>query len=259
MPIRAQSWAKDNANLEPDLFEYLASVGQTSNTISKILSKYGSQDSTNSNWNLKIPWDAKLTDSEAAFIHCLKAVKDNATTDGSLIAAVNRQESFVDKMHAQLWIRSPAVEGTLQRAIDRYHKFTQLFQLYPDTVLVPTLDIDLAWHTHQCSAAQYRRAMINGTGRFINHDDRIDRPVLDTGLEKTRRLFRIRFGQEYLCCNCWDCEAILSAVSAPRRPGTEGDRLDAKAVAKEILADVSFHRAVELARRAGKPLPVRGS
>lgn len=248
---------KSVAGLEPDLFEYLVNVGKTSTTTSSILSKYGSQDPADRAIDLKaVLKNINLADSKAAFLRSLKASRDDAALNQPIIEAVQRQVAFVDKMHAQLWIRSPVLEDTLQRAIDRYLKFLKLFKLYPKTMLVPTLDIDLVWHTHQCSAAQYRSAMLERAGRFINHDDKLGQSLLDDGMEKTRQLFRMRFGQEYLFCLCWDCEAALSAVDRKANDQYQ-DRTDMKEVAHEVFIDVAYHRAVELARRAGKSLPVR--
>jgi hypothetical protein len=172
-----------------------------------------------------------------------------------LSAAVQRQVLFVDKMENQLWIRSPALEGTLQRAIDRYSKFLKLLKLYPGAMLVPTLNIDLVWHTHQCSASRYENDTRVFTDRFIDHDDKLGTSVLDDGMEKTKRLFRIRFGQEYLVCTCWDCQAVLSEVERLNRSGTS--QADRDAISQTVSRDVAFHRAVELARRAHMPVPMR--
>jgi len=176
-------------------------------------------------------------------------------TTVKLAEAVQRQVLFVDKMEKQLWIRSPVVGDTLQRGVDRYAKFLKLFKWYPDTMLVPTLDIDLAWHTHQCSPSQYLAGTKELAGRFIDHNDKIGKSNLDDGMEKTKQLFRIRFGHEYVICNCWDCEAILSAVTKLTRDGGDESKMDA--IAGQVSQDVAYYRAVEVARRAQKPLPVR--
>jgi hypothetical protein len=193
---------------------------------------------------------------EAPFLrYCISLDPTEKTlTTSKLAETVERQVSFVDKMEKQLWIRSPALEGTLERAIDRYTKFLKLFKLYPNTMLVPTLDIDLAWHTHQCSPSHYRAGAVEFAARFIDHDDKIGKPTLAGGMEKTKQLFRIRFGQEYLICNCWDCEAALSAVIMLDR---DRDSPDMGVIAHQVSQDVAYYRAVEIARRAGQPLPVR--
>ncbi|CAM1503553.1 Fc.00g011440.m01.CDS01 [Cosmosporella sp. VM-42] len=168
--------------------------------------------------------------------------------------AVIRQTAFVDKMNAHMWIRSPALEGTLRRGIDRYRQFCQLLKLSDSTMLVPTLDIDLAWHTHQCSARYYGRGMKALVGRFVNHDDTIGKEDLGDGYGDTKELFRIQFGKEYQNCGCWDCEALLSEVeSALEAP--EGD-VDMASIASKVKEQVAYYRAVEVARRAEKPLPI---
>jgi hypothetical protein len=150
-------------------------------------------------------------------------------------------------MEKHLWIRSPAVEGTLCRAIERYIKFLKLFRLYPKTMLVPTLDIDLVWHTHQCSPSRYDTGIVETTGRLIDHDDKLGEGILNPGFTKTGDLYRIRFGQEYQVCNCWDCEALLSAVISP----SSETQPDYEAIARHVHANVAYHRAVEIARRKG--------
>jgi hypothetical protein len=169
--------------------------------------------------------------------------------------AVVRQTSFVDKMNAHLWIRSPAVDGTLRRAKERYSNFLTLFKLYPKTMFVPTLDIDLVWHTHQCSAAIYYEVTNNLAGKFVNHDDSIVQKKLDTGFDTTRGMYQIRFAEEYRICGCWDCEALLSKLEAATL--AQDDTPDMEAMAKEVISDVTYYRCVEHLRRKKKALPVR--
>ncbi|ERF76412.1 hypothetical protein EPUS_06970 [Endocarpon pusillum Z07020] len=207
-----------------------------------------------------------LTQGSAAH-HLLQCVQTaDSTLALGLREAIIRQTSFVDKMNAHLWIRSPALGGTLRRARSRYDNFLQLIRRHPTTMMVPTLDIDLVWHTHQCSAAEYRTAMLTLAGKFVNHDDSIVKSTLSGGFARTTALFRVHFAAEYPICGCWDCEALLSALvgEGRQREGDAGedDNDDAQqpaldTVVEKVAADVAYHRAVELARRAKKPLPVR--
>lgn len=166
--------------------------------------------------------------------------------------AVMRQSAFVDKMNARMWIRSPALAGTLSRAQSRYHNFLTLMRQNPRQTIVPTLDIDLVWHTHQCAPRSYARDMLTLVGRFVNHDDTISKEKLGSGFEQSRALWRVHFAQEYRVCGCWDCEALLSAVEA--QAAAEEDM---GTVAARIMDDVEYHRAVEVAIRGKKPLPRR--
>lgn len=169
--------------------------------------------------------------------------------------AVERQAEFVDKMNAHMWIRSPALEGTIRRGTDRYSKFLDLLRLYDGTTIVPTLDIDLVWHTHQCAAAFYARGTRAIVGRFVNHDDTIVQEDLSTGFDLSRKLFRVHFGREYRLCGCWDCEALLSGVEDAAR--LRDGEVDMAAVARRAREEVTYYRAVEVAIRGKKPLPLR--
>lgn len=162
-----------------------------------------------------------------------------------LFAAIERQRVFVDKMVGYLWIRSPGIHGTLSRAITRYEHFLQLFKLRPGTTLVPTLDIDLVWHTHQCSASIYEASMEERAGRFINHDDTIPSGVLRTQADETSVLFRDYFGMEYHVCLCWECEAIQSAVDE-----CDDGEVDFNKLADRVVEDLAAHRVLELKRRS---------
>ncbi|KAF9767970.1 hypothetical protein IL306_014792 [Fusarium sp. DS 682] len=178
-----------------------------------------------------------------------------------LVDNVERQRVFVEKMNAHLWIRSPALQGTLRRAVERYERYLQLFKLYPGKMLVPALDIDLVWHTSQLSATAYMQSMEARCGRFINHDDKIGKSKLAVGNTETETLYRIRFGEEYTVCLCWECQAIMSALEGSDEDEFLGDSLTsdfAGNLADTILADIQFYRAVESARRRNHTkLPIR--
>lgn len=167
--------------------------------------------------------------------------------------AVVRQTSFVDKMNDRLWIRSPEVKGTIRRAIGRYKNFLTLLKLYPGHTIVPTLDIDLVWHTHQCTSIVYAEATKAIVGRFINHDDTIAKDSLATSYDASKIYYRVHFGTEYRICGCWDCEALLSAVEDATQAGEEPDMT---ALAKKTQDRVTYYRAVEIAIRSKKPLPL---
>ena len=214
-----------------------------------------------------------------------------------LKGAVIRQSVFVEKMNGLLWIRSPALDGTLRRAIDRYTKFLKILKDHPGNMIVPTLDIDLAWHTHQCQGMGYRQSMIKRVGRFINHDDTVAPFALGDGFAWSRKIWRVNFGKEYKMCGCWDCEMLISELEAAMKPREKVDmerlareakeleiamkapgcinreqlarqakeleaamkapgEIDMEHLARKAEEKVRFHRAVELAIRNKRPLPV---
>lgn len=167
----------------------------------------------------------------------------------TLSAALHRQQTFIQKMDGKSWLRSPALRGTLTRAVTRYTKFLNLMKLYPGKTLVPTLDVDLAWHTHQCSHARYVSDCQELVGRFVNHDDSVGKEVLEGGWEQTRGLWRIRFGTEYRVCGCWDCEALISAVASSGEGMGKGGVDEGEL--KRVCDEVAYFKVVEVARRKG--------
>ena len=174
-------------------------------------------------------------------------------------AATERQNVFVDEMQKQLWISSPAVAATLQRGIERYIKFVTLLKLYPDRLLAPTIDIDLVWHTHQCSPSRYESDMQALAGRFVDHDGDLGYSTLNAAMATTAQLWQIRFGQEYDVCHCWDCEALLSAAIEVEEHQQEKWKFNTEGVNTDTIAQtvadyVTYYRYMEVARRLGKPL-----
>ncbi|BGP42345.1 hypothetical protein JCM10450v2_006438 [Rhodotorula kratochvilovae] len=121
-----------------------------------------------------------------------------------LAMAVLRQGSFVDKMHDLGWTdpgRFAADDTLIKRCIARYHAFMDLMASSPTSFFVPTLDIDLAWHTHQLKSC-YKTDTVIATGRFIDHDDKVEENALATAFDVTARAWRTRFGVPYSTCGC---------------------------------------------------------
>ncbi|KAK2808172.1 hypothetical protein FQN50_004913 [Emmonsiellopsis sp. PD_5] len=195
---------------------------------------------------LKQPFQLSRTNLE--FFSKSSKISDKEYTIQTIGSAVHRQSEFVDKMEKYLWICSPGVSGTLHRAIDRYTKYLKLLKLYRGKILVPENDIDLAWHTHQCSAARYQADTIALVGVYVNHNDKIGGGVLRDQRNVTERYFRMRFGQEYHVCLCWDCQLTLSEVGKLNQ--TIVKESDIEEIAKRISAMGISHRNAELQRRA---------
>ncbi|KAI0015495.1 hypothetical protein F4780DRAFT_773515 [Xylariomycetidae sp. FL0641] len=128
-----------------------------------------------------------------------------------LSGAVFRQGIFVEKMYKIDWLRSPVARDTMARLITKYERFTKLMALHPTHVVVPTLDVDLAWHTHQLSPQQYYAHMYRKTSRFIDHDDKIDEDKLSNAFEWTSKAYQSEFGEVYSECTCWYCEAVRAS------------------------------------------------
>ncbi|KAF7864055.1 hypothetical protein EAF04_007020 [Stromatinia cepivora] len=124
--------------------------------------------------------------------------------------AVIRQSIFVDKMANLDWLHSPVAGKTMTRLLTKYRRFIDIMRLHPKDVCVPTLDVDLAWHTHQLSPKQYYDYTFSQCFKFIDHDDKMEEDALSTAFEWTSKTYEKLYRQVYSECTCWYCEAIRS-------------------------------------------------
>jgi hypothetical protein len=117
-----------------------------------------------------------------------------------LVAASLRQREFTNRIiHECNGINSPQ---DLQKAISRYHKFLRLMGKKnkitgKHTPLVPTLDVDLAWHTHQLFPHSYSEYCLQYVGRAINHDDTFEENVIGHGLRETSLAWLKEYDEPY--------------------------------------------------------------
>jgi hypothetical protein len=111
------------------------------------------------------------------------------------------------------WLHSPTVMETMDRLIKKYEVFFSIMMNWPKNMAVPTLDVDLAWHTHQLNPSRYynystKQANKAGIRVFIDHDDKVDEDKLSDGFSWTSKTYRrITNGGVYSECTCWYCEA----------------------------------------------------
>ena len=106
-----------------------------------------------------------------------------------LIAAVQLQEKFIAKIAKKT---ITAFETTQQR----YLKFMYLLKNTTKT-LVPSLEIDLFWHTHQLFGIDYHLFCLDNIGRRINHNSALDlRGSLD-GIRDTKIAWQNTYGEKY--------------------------------------------------------------
>ena len=134
-----------------------------------------------------------------------------------LRGAVLRQGVFVEKMRTLDWLHSPVARATMGRLLVKYGRFFELMvPLQRDHVAVPTLDVDLAWHTHQLSPSAYYRHATSKTGRFIDHDDKIDEAALSEHFVWTSKAYQDCYGEVYSECTCWYCESISTPLASCR-------------------------------------------
>ena len=170
-----------------------------------------------------------------------------------LSAIVESNTIFAEKMVNFLWLRSPALGRTLERAMVRYERFMALVKKHPETTLVPALDIRLVLRTQQCSPASHLACCSKLAGRTINWDDALKGDLPKNGIAETSRLYEMEFQEEYYSCLCWYCEAMKSEIESYGLM----DSIDYAAIVQKVQDRVMYYKAVELARRKGNPLPAR--
>ncbi|GAB7355284.1 hypothetical protein MBLNU459_g5824t1 [Dothideomycetes sp. NU459] len=134
-----------------------------------------------------------------------------------LVGAVIRQGSFIEKMHGIDWLHSPALPSTMSRLILKYVRFVNIMK-QQDKMAVPTLDVDLAWHTHQLAPSSYLQYTVAETGSFVDHDDKVAETALNDSFAWTSKTYQKLYGEPYSECTCWYCEAVReSHTSAASR------------------------------------------
>ncbi|CAO3599245.1 unnamed protein product [Absidia cylindrospora] len=84
-----------------------------------------------------------------------------------LIHAVARQRKFYHLVMLSNWHDIDVLSSSVQR----YHDFMFMMMANPTMIAVPTVSIDVAFHTHMIQGAMYRAFTLKYLKRVINHDD----------------------------------------------------------------------------------------
>ncbi|THG99278.1 hypothetical protein EW026_g3040 [Hermanssonia centrifuga] len=147
--------------------------------------------------------NATMKSNQRRVRRMLSAYTDDRPFSIDLVGAVIRQCSFVDKMHLFGWTEpgyfdDKEDEAVLIHAITRYHAFLDLMSSSVTSFFVPTLDIDLAWHTHQMMAETYQNNCAQYCKRYIDHDDKVEENHLATSFDIT--------------CRAWEVHTILNRL-----------------------------------------------
>ncbi|EMG48656.1 hypothetical protein SBY92_003943 [Candida maltosa Xu316] len=130
-----------------------------------------------------------------------------------LVQSVMRQERFINKMNNLNWLQSEHVKSF---AIEMCHRYQKFFTLLTDPdlqqkTLVPTLDIDLVWHTHKLCLQGYFHDCRNSSCQYVV-DDTKHEGKLDDSFKVTIDLYQERFGESYNICYCSHCIAVIATV-----------------------------------------------
>ncbi|KAJ3349558.1 hypothetical protein GGF32_005362 [Allomyces javanicus] len=120
--------------------------------------------------------DLVLPGSRGRFILVQRAFEDVTVGPWSMdmVRAVRRQRRFSTKIERAAHAGAHAVYHLHTEALVQYPKFLAAMAMRPKTSLVPTMAIDLVWHTLQLSHTAYARDTRALIGRVANHDDSDD-------------------------------------------------------------------------------------
>jgi len=117
-----------------------------------------------------------------------------------LVSASLRQRVYITRVMNEC----PGIDSSAERrqAISRYYKFLLLMKKKEKITgkyipLVPTLDVDLAWHTHQLFPRVYHDYCLSHVGREINHNDTFGGKVIGNGLRHTSLAWLDAYNEPY--------------------------------------------------------------
>ncbi|KAG2069001.1 hypothetical protein BDR04DRAFT_1102485 [Suillus decipiens] len=144
---------------------------------------------------------------EATRTKMLGAYEDDSPFSINLISAVLRQGIFTKRIDELGWLRPGTFRGgdklqLLEHALLRYHCFLDLAAASPNLMSVPTLDIDLIWHSHQLMGGRYGVDCDIYIGRRVDHPLTTEEAILSTALDDTCRAWQSRFHVPYMQCGC---------------------------------------------------------
>ncbi|KAK8050282.1 hypothetical protein PG994_012012 [Apiospora phragmitis] len=125
-----------------------------------------------------------------------------------LRGAVMRQGVFTEKMYKIDWLHSPTARFTMEKLVVKYERFFDIAAKFPDEFVTPTLEVDLAWHTHQLSPSQYFDYSVAKTMIFIDHNDKVDEEKLAESFDWMVKTYQQKYGEVYSECFCWFCESL---------------------------------------------------
>lgn len=107
----------------------------------------------------------------------MRGFRHNSPVSLDVVGAALRQFKFVAQMDELGWtdkLHFGNHPELITSAISQYHLFLDLFAHNPSKALVPTLVVDLAWHTHMLSAEAYRADCMRLFERYLNHEDKVE-------------------------------------------------------------------------------------
>ncbi|CAG7558972.1 unnamed protein product [Fusarium equiseti] len=183
-----------------------------------------------------------------------------------LFSEVKKYDSFIDESHQRLWIRSPALHGSLGRAGGEYLDFhlREPDAIEDDVLESLSFGVRLFWGCHRLFPRQYQ-AFLAEIRKNKTGDSKEDLKLILDGEDEP-------LGSNKCCC--WICERIRDDLPEfyHTQPSYAPSSSSAPAVSTEVQKqlstlsseqisqiqdDLGFYLAVEDARKRKVPLPTR--
>ena len=118
-----------------------------------------------------------------------------------LVGSTERQALFLWQVSGERF----QDDTFLEEAVDKYHKFIQLKPkaVINRSIIVPTYQIDLMWHTHILSSiGLYEKDCKAIMGSTMHHDDsftdRTEGGILDASFQSTCAMWKAEYGEDYI-------------------------------------------------------------
>ncbi|CEI63104.1 hypothetical protein FVEN_g348 [Fusarium venenatum] len=185
-----------------------------------------------------------------------------------LFSEVKKHDSFINESHQRLWIRSPALHGSLGRAGGEYLDFhlREPNAVEEDMLESLSFGVQLFWKTHRLFPRQYKAFLVEIKKNKAEPNSKDDLKIILDGEDEPL--------ESSQCCCCWICERIRDDVSefyhtqsstSPYSPSTAAppdtvqkqlSSLSSEQL-RQIQDDLGFYLAVEDARKRKVPLPTR--
>lgn len=142
-----------------------------------------------------------------------------------LVSAVVHQGTFVQNMVNIDWLHSPTVMETSRRLTKKYKIFIDIKLENPLKTAVPTMDVGLAWLSHQLQPRNYykytTKGVYRGCRQLIDHDYTLEECKVSENFEWTSKMYyRATNGGIYSECSCWYCEATRAPGPCKRMSNT---------------------------------------
>jgi hypothetical protein len=143
-------------------------------------------------WSAKYPYEDFFLSANDEGVK--KNEEEKNVSGFDLLGSTERQATF-------LWqVSGPRFSDPsfIKQGVEEYYKFLDLRNHAPNQVIVPTIQIDLMWHTHiLASLRSYNQDCHAIMKTEFNHDDALNDNKLDEYFHATKRLWKKHYGEDY--------------------------------------------------------------